>query len=36
MKQTILNSWQQRGTSSMIIQKQIMVQKMKLAIIQKC
>ena len=35
MKQMILNLWQENETLSMIIQNKIMIQQMKLSIIQK-
>ena len=35
MKETILNLWQENGTLPMINQKQIMMQEIKLFIIQR-
>ena len=35
MNQTIINSWQENGTLSMISQRQIMMQEMKLSKIKK-
>ena len=35
MKQAILNSWQETGALSMIIQEHIMVEEVKLSILQK-